>query len=61
LAFQGEQDEFGSIEQLNVLKKEIPTAVTIEEIGSATHTPRKEAEAETMRLVKSWFKQEFSW
>jgi len=57
LAFQGEQDEFGSIEQLNVLKKEIPTAVTIAEIATAGHTPRKEAEEETLRLVKSWLKQ----
>jgi len=61
LAFQGEQDEFGSIEQLNVLKKEIPTAVTIKEIGSAAHMPRKEAEVETMKLVKSWFKKEISY
>ena len=55
LAFQGEQDEFGSIEQLNVLKKGITGAVTIAELASAGHTPRKEAEEDTMRLVKSWF------
>lgn len=55
LAFQGENDEFGSIEQLNVLKKEIPTSVTIAEIPNAGHTPRKEAEEETLSLVKNWF------
>jgi pimeloyl-ACP methyl ester carboxylesterase len=56
LAFQGENDEFGSIEQLNILKKEIPSFVTIAAIASAGHTPRKESEDETMRLVKSFFR-----
>lgn len=56
LAFQGEYDEFGSIEQLNILKKEIPSFVTIAEIASAGHTPRKESEKETMKLIKSFFR-----
>ena len=55
LAFQGEHDEFGSIEQLKVLKKEIKTKVTIAEIPNAGHTPRKEAEAETLKWVKNFF------
>jgi len=55
LAFQGEQDEFGSIEQLNVLKKEITSKVTIAEIRHAGHTPRKEAEEETMKWVRRFF------
>ncbi|MDD4967863.1 MAG: alpha/beta hydrolase [Paludibacter sp.] len=54
LAFQGEHDEFGSIEQLNILKKEIPAAVTIAEIATAGHTPRKEAEEETMKWVRAF-------
>jgi pimeloyl-ACP methyl ester carboxylesterase len=54
LAFQGEHDDFGSIEQLNVLKKEIPTQVTIAEIPNAGHTPRKEAEEDTMKLVRGF-------
>jgi len=57
LAFQGEHDEFGSIEQLNILKKEIAAPVTIAEISSAGHTPRKEAEEETMERVNEFFKQ----
>jgi pimeloyl-ACP methyl ester carboxylesterase len=60
LAFQGESDEFGTIEQLNVLKKEIPTDVTIVEIRNAAHTPRKEAETETMALLTNWLKA-ISW
>lgn len=56
LAFQGEHDEFGSIEQLNILKKEIPTSVTVSEIPNAGHTPRKEAEVETLKLITDWFK-----
>jgi predicted alpha/beta-hydrolase family hydrolase len=56
LAFQGESDEFGTIEQLNVLKKEILTDVTIVEIRNAAHTPRKEAETETMALLTNWLK-----
>jgi len=55
LAFQGEDDEFGSVEQLNVLKKEIHADVTISEIPMAGHTPRREAEEETMRLIKQFF------
>jgi len=56
LAFQGESDEFGTIEQLNVLKREIPTDVTVVEIRNAGHTPRKEAETETMDLLTNWLK-----
>ena len=56
LAFQGESDEFGTIEQLNVLKKEISTDVTIVEIRNAAHTPRKEAETETIALLTNWLK-----
>lgn len=59
LAFQGEKDEFGSIEQLNILKKEIPTSVTIAEIRLAGHTPRKEAEEETMKCVKEFVAKHF--
>ena len=54
LAFQGECDEFGTIEQLNVLKNEISADVTIVEIRNAGHTPRTEAETETMDLLKNW-------
>ena len=57
LAFQGENDEFGSIEQLNILKQEIPTQVTISEIPNAGHTPRKEAEKETKRLLIHFFEK----
>jgi pimeloyl-ACP methyl ester carboxylesterase len=57
LAFQGENDEFGSVEQLNILKKQIQTSVTLAEIANAAHMPRKEAEAETMRLVEKWFRE----
>ena len=56
LAFQGEHDDFGSIEQLNILKKEIPTSVTIVEIPNSEHTPRKEAEEETINWVMSFFR-----
>lgn len=55
LAFQGEQDEFGTIEQLNVLKKEIQGSVTISEIPDAAHTPRKESADVTLALLKDWF------
>jgi len=57
LAFQGENDEFGSVEQLNVLKKEIKGDVTISEIPGAGHTPRKEAEVETLKLVRQYLKK----
>lgn len=57
LAFQGENDEFGSIEQLNILKQEIPTQVTISETPNTGHTPRKEAEEETTKLLKNFFEK----
>jgi len=59
LAFQGERDDFGSIEQLNILKKEIKTDVSVAEISNAGHTPRKEAEDVTMKLIKKWFEESF--
>jgi len=54
LAFQGESDEFGSMEQLNVLKREISGSVRVSEIPCAGHTPRKEAEEPTLHLIKEW-------
>ncbi|MCE5332493.1 MAG: alpha/beta hydrolase [Bacteroidales bacterium] len=59
LAFQGEYDEFGTAGQLNVLKKEITTHVTVAEIPDASHTPRKEAEKTTMYLISRWFESTF--
>jgi len=56
LAFQGKNDEFGSVEQLNVLKNEIKQPVTLAEIPLAGHTPRKEAEKETLELIDEFFK-----
>jgi pimeloyl-ACP methyl ester carboxylesterase len=54
LAFQGENDMFGSIEQLNILKQTIPSSVTISEIADAEHTPRKESEKYTIDLINKW-------
>jgi len=55
LAFQGENDEFGSVAQLEILRKEIKTAVTINEISNAAHTPRKEAAKATLDIISKWF------
>jgi pimeloyl-ACP methyl ester carboxylesterase len=55
LAFQGENDDFGSIEQLKVLKKQILTRVTISEIPNAEHTPRKEAKENIIELISHFF------
>lgn len=55
LAFQGENDDFGSIEQLNILKETIANKVTIAEIPNAGHTPRKEAMEQTTELIWNWF------
>jgi len=59
LAFQGEHDEFGSVEQLKVLKKTINTPVTIAEIPNAAHMPRKEAEDVTLELITKWMSKTF--
>ncbi|WP_163628685.1 alpha/beta fold hydrolase [Paludibacter sp. 221] len=57
LAFQGESDEFGTIKQLSVLEKEIPSPTIITEIPKAAHTPRKEAAEETLKWIESYFSQ----
>lgn len=54
IAFQGEFDEFGTVEQLKVIKAQIKTSVTVKEIPSASHTPRNEAENVTLELLKDW-------
>ena len=59
LAFQGENDEFGTPAQLEILKTEIKTQVTVCEISNAAHTPRKEAETTTMQLINDWFRHTF--
>ncbi|MFZ4725439.1 MAG: alpha/beta fold hydrolase [Paludibacter sp.] len=55
LAFQGKNDEFGSIEQLNILKRTISSEVIIAEIPNAGHTPRKEAIEQTTEFIRNWF------
>jgi len=55
LGFQGEHDQFGTIEQLNILEREIPSEMSVAEIANAGHTPRKEAETETMNRIKDYF------
>jgi pimeloyl-ACP methyl ester carboxylesterase len=59
LAFQGENDEFGTVEQLNILKNRISTSVTIAEIPDAGHTPRKEATRVTQEWLGNFFSQSF--
>ena len=56
LAFQGVNDEYGTVEQLNILKEKIKSEVSIFEIPNAAHTPRKEAEDESIELIETWFK-----
>ncbi|MFV0472281.1 MAG: alpha/beta fold hydrolase [Paludibacteraceae bacterium] len=56
LAFRGENDPFDTIEQLNVLEREICSKVVTSVIPDAAHTPRKENEEETMRLINTFFK-----
>lgn len=56
LAFQGVDDEYGTVEQLNILKEKIRSEVTIFEIPNATHTPHKETEDESIGLIYAWFK-----
>lgn len=59
LAFQGVSDVFGTVEQLNILKKTIKTTVTITEIDNAAHTPRKENEDESMNWIEKFFRNYF--
>lgn len=51
LAFRGENDPFDSVEQLNILKKEISSDITVALIRNAWHTPRRENEEEVLKLL----------
>ncbi len=57
LAFQGENDEFGTINQLKVLKENISGFVSVFEIPAAGHTPRKEAADVTLEIIRDWFRK----
>ena len=54
LSFQGVNDPFGTVEQLNVLKKEIKAPVTIIEIQNSAHTPRSENEPDSMKFIREY-------
>ena len=54
MAFRGEKDPYDTEEQLNVLKKEITSPVTIAIIPDAAHTPRVENKTVTMGLIKNF-------
>lgn len=56
LAFQGVDDEYGTVEQLNILKDKINSEVSTFEIQNAAHTPHKEAENESIEIIRAWFK-----
>lgn len=55
LAFRGENDPYDTIEQLNVLEREIKSPVTAKVISNAGHTPRRENEADAMELIRSFY------
>ena len=56
LAFQGVDDEFGTGKQLDILKEKMGNKVSAFEIANAAHTPHKEAENESIELIRAWFK-----
>lgn len=55
LAFRGEDDPYDTVEQINVLKREINSPILTKVISNATHTPRKENEDETKGLIHTFF------
>ena len=58
LAFRGENDPFDTIEQLRVLEREIKSSVVTKVISNAAHTPRKENEKETLKLINHFLDNE---
>ncbi|VBB47957.1 Alpha/beta hydrolase fold protein [uncultured Paludibacter sp.] len=54
LAFRGENDPFDTVEQLNVLKREISSEITTAFISNAAHTPRKENEEKVVDLCSEF-------
>jgi len=54
LAIQGERDEYGTIEQLNSLKKYVKSDCEIDMIKDAGHFPYQEKENEVLDLIKKF-------
>lgn len=57
LAFRGENDPYDTLEQLNVLEREIRAPLFTKVIPDAAHTPRKENKEETITLVRNFSKK----
>ncbi|MBP1664247.1 MAG: alpha/beta hydrolase fold protein [Bacteroidetes bacterium] len=57
LAFRGKDDPYDTVEQQNVLKKEMSAPVTTAVIPNAGHAPRMDNETGTMKLIKSFLRR----
>lgn len=57
LAFQGVDDEYGTEQQLEILQREVQTTIETVEIPNARHTPRRENEEETQRVIDRFMQQ----
>lgn len=57
LAFRGENDPYDTLEQLNVLEREIKALLFTKIIPDAAHTPRKENKEETIKFVSNFSKK----
>ncbi len=55
LAFQGENDELGSVRQLEIMEDNVHSFIMTKEIKDAGHTPRKENPTETLELIDLFF------
>ncbi len=54
LAFQGVDDEFGTVKQLEVIEQKVTSFTMTKEIKEAGHTPRKENPLKTLELIEQF-------
>ncbi|PIF02531.1 MAG: alpha/beta hydrolase [Paludibacter sp.] len=57
LAFQGVNDEFGTVKQLEVIEQNVTSFKMTKEIENAGHTPRKENRQKTLEVIEQFMKK----
>jgi pimeloyl-ACP methyl ester carboxylesterase len=57
LGIQGEQDEFGSMRQLEALRERVPGGATLLKLPRCGHSPHKDAEGAVLRALTDWVAQ----
>lgn len=57
LGIQGEQDEFGTLRQLDVLRERVPGGAALLRLPRCGHSPHRDAEGAVLRMLTDWVAQ----